>query len=100
MSDAGVPTSPGRDEKRNDAVAQLVHDLRAFAELVDLGSGRLVLVSGEIFTDAADEIERLRALITAWADADAADGFHDEPECDCGAPLCVASAALRKAVGR
>ena len=48
----------------------------------------------------ATEIERLRGLITEWADAEVADGFHDEPECGCGAPLCVASAALRKAVGR
>lgn len=50
--------------------------------------------------DELQELERLRALITAWADAETADGFHQEPECGCGAPLCTASAALRKAVGR
>lgn len=54
---------------------------------------------GEV-TVLREEIERLRGLITEWADAEVADGFHDEPECGCGAPLCVASAALRKAVGR
>lgn len=53
-----------------------------------------------LFAEAASEIIRLRALITAWADAEVADGFHDEPDCDCGAPLCAASTALRKAVGR
>lgn len=42
---------------------------------------------------AADEIERLRSLITAWADAD------DDPE-DIDGPYHAAWLALRKAVGR
>ena len=50
--------------------------------------------------EAADEIERLRALITAWADADEAweppfvDDFSTRLAC------IEAAAALRKAVGR
>jgi len=44
--------------------------------------------------EAADEIERLRALITAWADAeDVADIYWTDE-------YAQASAALRKAVGR
>ena len=46
---------------------------------------------------AADEIERLRALITEWADAD--DTWEGGP-CDCGGEYCSAAQALRKAVGR
>ena len=54
----------------------------------------------DVFDELLRRYNELRALITAWADAEVADGFHDEPDCNCGAPLCVASTALRKAVGR
>jgi len=43
---------------------------------------------------AADEIERLRALIAAWADAE------DEADMIRGIDLYTAYEALRKAVGR
>lgn len=57
--------------------------------------------------DAADEIERLRALITAYADADDAysEGLaaklagNQDPETE-RAAFMDAYAALRKAVGR
>jgi hypothetical protein len=51
---------------------------------------------------AADEIERLRSLITEWADADDGDLPFNEKyyECTCDKRFCVAARSLRKAVGR
>ena len=46
-----------------------------------------------LYGQAADEIERLRGLIAAWADAD------DDPA-DIDGPYHAAWLALRKAVGR
>lgn len=50
--------------------------------------------------EAADEIERLRALITAWADEK--DAMRQAPPSDLSHDLAAAEAeeALRKAVGR
>lgn len=56
--------------------------------------------AGEEIKRLRNEIDRLRALVNAWIDAESVDGWHDEPECGCGAPLCSAADALRKAVGR
>jgi len=52
------------------------------------------LNAAETMRNAADEIERLRALITAWADAENA-AWGTE-----GGRLENACEALRKAVGR
>lgn len=50
--------------------------------------------SAQTMSDAADEIERLRALITAWADAD------DSNDLDAVGEFACARLALRQAVGR
>jgi hypothetical protein len=47
-----------------------------------------------LYERAADEIEHLRSLITAWADAE------DEADMIRGIDLFTAYEALRKAVGR
>jgi hypothetical protein len=68
----------------------IVEELRFFAEACDADGITVAMLSGRTFTDAADEIERLRSLIIKWTDAD-------------GAPSPVydaARTALRKAVGR
>lgn len=67
---------------------------------------RLRVVGGRTYKDrirrneerneAADEIERLRALITAWADAT----DNDERDGWVSSEVIQAEAALRKAVGR
>jgi predicted RNA-binding protein (virulence factor B family) len=55
-----------------------------------------------LYIRAADEIERLRSLITEWADADDGDlPFNDKyHECTCDKRFCLAARSLRKAVGR
>ena len=50
--------------------------------------------SASTMAEAADEIERLRALITAWADAD------DSNDLDAVGEFACARLALRQAVGR
>ena len=50
--------------------------------------------AGSAMCDAADEIESLRSLINAWADAE------DEADMIRGFDLFTAYQALRKAVGR
>jgi hypothetical protein len=50
--------------------------------------------SASTMAEAADEIERLRALINAWADAE------DEADMIRGFDLFTAYESLRKAVGR
>lgn len=57
---------------------------------------------GTLCGEAHDEIERLRALIAAWADADDKwDDLHlGEWRRDCTCNYCVAVDALRKAIGR
>ena len=67
-----------------------VKRLRILGEVAETSEGGLIVGSNGDFKKAADEIERLRALITAWVDAD-------------GAPSPIynaARSALRKAVGR
>ena len=61
------------------------------ADLVPTGANQLGLHKYDI---VANELRRLRALITAWADAD----DYDEPESDDA--YYKAWFALRKAVGR
>lgn len=52
-------------------------------------------------SEAADEIERLRALITAWADADAEwRASRKSRGSELGMRLTEIEDALRKAVGR
>lgn len=46
---------------------------------------------------AVDEIERLRSLITAWADAYEEKSPYSD--CDCADPYCSSVRELRKAVG-
>lgn len=55
-----------------------------------------ILIGSDLLIDAADEIERLRGLITAWADADLA----KTPYGPSIHPIIEAEDALRKAVGR
>lgn len=57
----------------------------------------LIGVRPAFLLEAADEIERLRALITAWADAEDAEGGYSVP---ISAERLNASKSLRKAVGR
>ena len=56
--------------------------------------------TGRLLCDAADEIYRLRALITEWIDAK--DAMRQSPPSDITNDLATANAedALRKAVGR
>ena len=63
----------------------------AVADLVPIGPNQLGLHKYDI---VADEIKRLRSLITAWADAE------DEADMIRGIDLFTAYEALRKAVGR
>ena len=44
-------------------MSELVEYLRAFADIIDRSKGvaSLTMIGGELFTEAADEIERLRA---------------------------------------
>jgi hypothetical protein len=50
--------------------------------------------SSSTMAEAADEIERLRTLITAWIDAD------DGSDLDAAGEFACARLALRQAVGR
>ena len=47
----------------------IVEELRTFAEVVDMskGSAQLVMLSGDVFSTAADEIERLREVVQRQA---------------------------------
>ena len=72
----------------------IVEELRFFAEACDADGITVAMLSGRTFTDAADEIERLRFLVNAWADAE------DEADMIRGVDLFIAYQALRKAVGR
>lgn len=82
-----------------DEELDIVEELRFFAEASETDGITVAMLSGYIFADAANEIERLRALITAWTDAQdkrVSDSGYDWksikwPEAD---------AELRKAVGR
>lgn len=82
-----------------DEELDIVEELRFFAEASETDGITVAMLSGCIFADAANEIERLRALITAWTDAQdkrVSDSGYDRksikwPEVD---------AELRKAVGR
>ena len=67
--------------------------------------GGYVTVASDLLANAAYEIEELRSLITAWADADDVDnvgwGEHGgEYPSDCSCPYCEAARSLREAVGR
>ena len=46
----------------------IVEELRTFAEVVDTskGSAQLVMLSGDVFSTAAAEIERLKAETSDW----------------------------------
>lgn len=46
----------------------LVQTLRNWAEIVDLSQGKavVVMISGDVFAEAADEVERLRLLCSKW----------------------------------
>jgi len=76
-----------------DEELDIVEELRFFAEASETDGITVEMLSGCIFADAADEIERLRSLITEWADAD------DDPA-DIDGPYHAAWLALRRAVGR
>jgi hypothetical protein len=79
----------------------IVEELRFFAEAAETKGIVLTMLSGATFTESANEIERLRSLITEWADADDSDFdplvFDD---CECDQRFCIAVRALREAVGR
>lgn len=47
-----------------------------------------------------DELEKLRALVIAWCDADTEPYCLYEGDCGCWQPYCVAVRNLRKAVQR
>jgi len=55
----------------------LVEDLRFFAKIVEETNGKLnlIMLSGQIFAQAADKIERLRALCDQLAEA--LRGYYD-----------------------
>ena len=74
----------------------IVDELRFFAEAADSKAVVVTMLSGRTFLDAADEIERLRSLITEWVDAEDLDGHPS----DYHQSLTEAEDALRKAVGR
>jgi hypothetical protein len=82
-----------------DEELDIVEELRFFAEASETDGITMAMLSGCIFSDAADEIERLRALIATWADAQdkrvSGGGYNPRsikwPEAD---------TELRKAVGR
>jgi hypothetical protein len=76
-----------------DRELEIVEELRFFAEAADNDAIVVTMLSGGLFLEAAQEIESLRALITAWADAD------DDPN-DIEGVYHSAWLALRKAVGR
>ena len=59
--------------------------------------GGYVTVASDLIANAAHEIDRLRSLITAWADAD---DTWEGGACDCDGEYCTAAQALRRAVGR
>lgn len=46
----------------------IVTELRDWAAITDAPKGKVavVMLSGQVFTDAADEIERLRAELNKW----------------------------------
>lgn len=46
----------------DDRDLDIVSELRILAELADFSDVGLVMLSGRSFTDAADEIERLRMI--------------------------------------
>lgn len=80
-------------------------DTKNYKDLPDDAHQRMVQNSREYIleekiSDLQEEIDRLRSLITAWADSENCDGWHKEPDCECGNSKCGAVIALRKAVGR
>lgn len=48
-----------------DRELDIVDELRLLAELADTSEVGLVMISGRSFTDAADQIEALRARLTS-----------------------------------
>lgn len=86
----------------------IIEQLEIFAKISNEKLVKTIMLNGDIFIEAADEIknlrnmemalrgayDHLRSLITAWADAD----DYDEPESD--EAYYKAWFALRKAVGR
>lgn len=43
----------------------------------------------------ADEIFYLRNIIFSWVNCEQTDGFHSEPECNCGSQKCKIEKELR-----
>jgi hypothetical protein len=71
MDEVVVDGNADADAMDADAVSELdlVEELRFFADATDADGVMVTMLSGRTFTDAADEIERLRSLIAAWDDA-------------------------------
>ncbi len=91
--------SENLNKELNDSSTELsreldiVEELTFFAEAADSDAIVVTMLSGNLFLEAAQEIENLRSLIIAWADAD------DDPK-DIDGPYHAAWLSLRKAVGR
>ena len=56
------PTPSGMADMTDDRDLDILSELRLLAELADSSDVGLVMLSGRSFTDAADEIERLRMI--------------------------------------
>jgi hypothetical protein len=78
----------------------IVEELRFFAEASDADGIAVAMLSGRIFADAADEIDRLRSLVAAWADAQDAQRETKPTSLRWWTDKFDAELALRKAIGR
>lgn len=78
----------------------IVDELRFFAEAADSEAVVVTMLSGRTFADAADEIDRLRSIISEWADAEDAQRETKPTSLRWWTDKFDAELALRKAIGR